>query len=76
MKIDQVSCKRFAGIQDKTISFENGLNILVGKNEAGKSTVIDLIYQILYHDIDLSLNTLSSHRTASESIGLVCICFL
>ncbi len=57
MKIDQVSCKRFAGIQDKTISFKNGLNILVGKNEAGKSTVIDLIYQILYHDIDVKKNT-------------------
>ena len=50
--INKDSCGNFAGIQDREVAFEQGLNILVGKNETGKSKIIDLIYQLLFHDID------------------------
>ena len=56
MKIDRLSCTQFAGIHDLTISFESGINVLLGNNESGKSTIVDLIYQLLYHDVDEKQN--------------------
>ena len=52
MKIEQISCKQFAGIRDREYAFDGGINVLLGKNETGKSTIIDLIYNLLYHDVD------------------------
>ncbi len=56
MRIEQISCNQFAGIRDRKISFDSGINVLFGKNETGKSTVVDLIYQLLYHNIDAKQN--------------------
>ncbi len=43
MKLKSITLHPFAGIQNKTIEFEDGLNILLGPNEAGKSTVYHAI---------------------------------
>lgn len=50
MRIKSVECEQFAGLNDKKVEFENGLNIIVGANESGKSTVVDLIFQLLFKD--------------------------
>lgn len=39
MKIKNLSCTQFAGVRDRTISFADGINIVYGKNESGKSTM-------------------------------------
>lgn len=53
MKIRRVECDQFAGIQGKEFEFDNGLNLVIGDNESGKSTMVDLIYQILFKDVRL-----------------------
>ena len=53
MNIKSVKTRQFAGIKNREIALEDGLNLLVGKNESGKSTMIDLIYQMLYRDTNM-----------------------
>ena len=37
MKIKKISCSQFAGVRDKSVSFSNGINVVFGMNESGKS---------------------------------------
>ena len=46
----------FAGIANQEINFSDGLNIILGKNEAGKSTIINAIYATLFQDANIRLN--------------------
>ena len=48
MKIKKVSTEQFAGIRGKEITFSDGVNIVYGKNESGKSTLVNLISGILF----------------------------
>lgn len=56
MYIKSYSCKRFAGIKDKELDFEKGLNVILGPNESGKSTIIDGIHSTLFKNIKLKRN--------------------
>ena len=53
MKIKKVECDQFAGVQDKTLEFGEGLNIVIGDNESGKSSMVDLIFQLLFNKVKL-----------------------
>ena len=54
MKIKSINTRQFAGLKNKEVKLEDGLNILVGNNESGKSTMVELIYQTLYRNSKLS----------------------
>ena len=53
MKIKRISCDQFAGLRGIDLSFSDGVNVLYGKNESGKSTVVSLISGTLFQDAKL-----------------------
>ncbi len=57
MKIKSFEAEIFAGINDRSYQFKDGLNILLGANEAGKSTIINAIYASLFINPQIKLNT-------------------
>lgn len=50
MKIKNLSCRQFAGLRDKSVSFADGINVVYGKNESGKSTLVNLLSRTLFQD--------------------------
>ena len=57
MKIKKVDCTQFAGMTGKHYEFQDGLNLLIGDNETGKSTMADLIFQVLFKDPKVNMKT-------------------
>lgn len=57
MKIKEVSTRQFAGVRDKKLTLDDNLNVIIGKNESGKSTMVELIYQMLYTDSQVRKNS-------------------
>ena len=54
MYIKKYNCNRFAGLKDKSLEFENGINVILGPNESGKSTIIEGIYNTLFKTTNLT----------------------
>ena len=48
MILKRYRCKRFAGLKDKNVEFHDGINVLLGDNESGKSTLIEGIYAVMF----------------------------
>ena len=46
MKINTLTLKNFRNYQKEVVKFEDGLNILVGKNAQGKTNIIEAIFFI------------------------------
>ena len=48
MYIEKINITAFAGLSDFELNLENGLNVVEGNNESGKSTICDFIHFIFY----------------------------
>lgn len=53
MKIKHISCTQFAGIRDQDVALEDGINVIYGKNESGKSTLVNLLSRTLFQEARL-----------------------
>ena len=53
MEIKRVSCDQFAGLLDREIDLDKGLNIIIGENESGKSSLVDLLYSLFLQSTSL-----------------------
>lgn len=53
MKLLQVSCDQFAGIRDRRLDFAEGVNVVFGPNESGKSTLVNLIEKTLFMSTEI-----------------------
>lgn len=77
MKINEIGCESFAGLSDERIQLSEGLNIIEGANETGKTTLMDLAYSVLFQGAkvgkketeDKSFRSLYYPSTASGSQG-------
>lgn len=50
MVIRRISCTQFAGVCDRDVSLSDGINIIYGKNESGKSTLVNLLFKTLFQN--------------------------
>ncbi len=57
MDIKRVSCDQFAGLLDREIDLDKGLNIIIGENESGKSSLVDLIYNLFFQGTSLDMRS-------------------
>lgn len=48
MKINNLKINNYGKIKNKEINFKNKINIIYGKNEAGKSTLLNFIFNSFY----------------------------
>ena len=48
MKINKIKINSYGKLKNKEIKLNNRLNIIYGKNESGKSTILNFIFNILY----------------------------
>lgn len=53
MIIKNISCGQFAGIRDRSIDLDDGINVIYGKNESGKSTLVNLLSRTLFQNAKL-----------------------
>ncbi|MDD3032337.1 MAG: AAA family ATPase, partial [Atribacterota bacterium] len=54
MRIDSLRLKPFAGIIERKVDFSSGLNIILGPNEAGKSTLLNALEAVLFTPVSLT----------------------
>lgn len=54
MRLEKASLHPFAGISSAEISFQPGLNVIVGPNEAGKTTLFNAILSSLFTHVQLT----------------------
>ena len=48
MQIKNIQINGFGKIEDVNINMKNGLNLIIGENESGKSTLTEFIKGIFY----------------------------
>ena len=48
LKIENIKVNSFGKLKNKEINLSNGINLIYGKNEAGKSTLLKFIQNIFY----------------------------
>jgi exonuclease SbcC len=62
--IKKLDIVQFAGIKNKSIEFADGLNVIVGRNEAGKSSAMEALYASLFTSTKIGNKKVEDKRFA------------
>src|SRR5688572_3926944 len=54
MILNSIHLKPFAGTKDRKLALVPGLNVVLGDNEAGKSTLLHALSHVLFHKVRLT----------------------
>jgi uncharacterized protein YhaN len=89
MRVQSILLGRYGGFEDRRVEFGPGLTVVVGPNEAGKSTLLDALTDVLWGfprpvrhaylvaasrlDLTATISVDADDRTADGSIGEVVI---
>lgn len=57
MKLKTLSCTQFAGARDQRVAFADGVNVVYGNNESGKTTLVNLLSRTLFQNARLDNRT-------------------
>jgi len=68
MYIKQFASTRFAGLKNVSLDFDNGLNVIVGANETGKSTIVNAIFSVLFSNTNLKMSRKEDKEFLSQSL--------
>ena len=55
MTLNELTIRGFGKFHDRTFTFSDGINILYGKNESGKSTIIDALTYAMFGITDFNI---------------------
>lgn len=71
MKIIELYIENFGGVSDKHLSFSDGINLIVGDNETGKSTAVAFISYVFFGFSDRKEKKLLSDVRSGTSCGSI-----
>lgn len=69
MIIRSIRLQPFAGTADRTFNFNAGLNVVLGPNESGKSTLVNALKAVLFTDVNLTTVKFKSQMGSYLPIG-------
>ena len=56
MIITQMYIKNFRGYKEQTVEFYDNLNVIIGKNDVGKSTILEAL-EIFFNNESVKIDT-------------------
>lgn len=73
MKLVKLKLKNFRGYRELEVNFHRNLNVLIGKNDVGKSTILDAL-NIFFND-DVKIEPSDCYKGASEKVIEISVSF-
>ena len=75
MKIAKLSVKNFRGLQDIEVTFDENLNVLIGKNDIGKSSILEAM-EIFFNNSTVKLDNEDLCKFTNDNFIEIGISFL
>lgn len=72
MVISKLYIKNFRGYKEHTIYFHNNLNVIIGKNDVGKSTILEALEVFFNNDtVKIDISDLSKKRDCEDDKEII-----
>ena len=77
MKLHELRLKNFRGYKNACVKFDKNLNVIIGKNDIGKSTIMEALNIFFNSDssakIKIERNDLNIYASESQEIEICCL---